>query len=118
MLEWTNVKFNCFVTNYAITLRKQYLSCHGNVHEIMSNDTDLFISVPRSCLNDFYSKYLNLVETFYYVTLSERKSVVAKEKPEYVFFNVIFNLSPVDGNFNPQELVGRIQVSVILLVTK
>ncbi|CAK1587092.1 unnamed protein product [Parnassius mnemosyne] len=75
----------------------------------MSNDIDLFISVPRSCLNDFYSKYLNLVETFYYVTLSECKSTIAKEKPEYVFFNVIFNLNPVDGNFNPQELVARIQ---------
>lgn len=77
----------------------------------MSHDTEWLISVPRSCLTEFYSKYLNLVETFYYVTLSENKSALAKEKPEYVFFNVIFNLNPVDGNFNPRELVGKIQVS-------
>lgn len=77
----------------------------------MSNDNELLISLPRSYLKDFYSKYLNLVETFYYVTLSENKSTIAKEKPEYVFFNVTFNLNPVDGNFNPYELVGRIQVS-------
>lgn len=75
----------------------------------MSNDTDLLISVPRSCITEFYGKYLNLVETFYYVTLSENKSAVAKEKPEYVYFNVLFNLSPADGNFNPREIVGRIQ---------
>ncbi|XP_068617717.1 probable ribonuclease ZC3H12D isoform X1 [Battus philenor] len=75
----------------------------------MSNETDLLISVPRSCLTEFYSKYLNLVETFYYVTLSETKLALTKEKTEYVFFNVLFNLNPVDGNFNPQELVARIQ---------
>ncbi|XP_026496003.1 probable ribonuclease ZC3H12B isoform X1 [Vanessa tameamea] len=75
----------------------------------MSNETDLFISVPRSCLNEFYSKYLNLVETFYYVTLSEKKSGSTKVKPEFVSFKIIFNLSPVDGNFNPRELVDRIQ---------
>ncbi|XP_013179922.1 PREDICTED: probable ribonuclease ZC3H12D isoform X1 [Papilio xuthus] len=75
----------------------------------MSNDNDLLISLPRSYLNEFYSKYLNLVETFYYVTLSENKSAIAKDKSEYVFFNVMFNLNPVDGNFNPYELVGRIQ---------
>lgn len=79
----------------------------------MSQDTDLLISVPRSCITEFYSKYLNLVETFYYVTLSENKSVVAKEKSEYVYFHVLFNLSASDGNFNPREIVGRIQVSKI-----
>lgn len=80
------------------------------VYHIMSNETDLFISVPRSCLNDFYSKYLNLVETFYYVTLSENKSGNTNVKPDFVCFKVIFNLNPVDSNFNPRELVDRIQV--------
>ncbi|XP_049875898.1 probable ribonuclease ZC3H12B [Pectinophora gossypiella] len=75
----------------------------------MSHETDLLISVPRASITEFYSKYLNLVETFYYVTLSENKSTVTKEKPEYVYFNVTFNLTPSDGNFNPRELVGRIQ---------
>lgn len=77
----------------------------------MSHDTDLLISVPRSCIAEFYNKYLNLVETFYYVTLTENKSAFRKEKPEYVYFNVIFNLNPADGSFNPRELVVRIQVS-------
>ncbi|CAH2093060.1 unnamed protein product [Euphydryas editha] len=76
--------------------------------------TDLFISVPRSCLNEFYSKYLNLVETFYYVTLSENKSGNTNVKPDFVRFNVIFNLNPVDSNFNPRELVDRIQCAVCL----
>ncbi|XP_073961365.1 endoribonuclease ZC3H12A-like isoform X1 [Choristoneura fumiferana] len=75
----------------------------------MSQDTDLLISVPRSCITEFYSKYLNLVETFYYVTLSENKSVVAKDKSEYVYFHVLFNLGASDGNFKPREIVGRIQ---------
>lgn len=85
----------------------------------MSHETDLLITVPRSCISDFYSKYLNLVETFYCVTLSENKSGFAKERPDYVFFNVIFNLNPADGSYNPRELVGRIQVSdskLILIV--
>lgn len=77
----------------------------------MSYDNDLLISVPRACITEFYSKYLNLVETFYYVTLSENKSNFSKEKAEYAYFNVIFNLNPADGNYNPRELVGRIQVS-------
>lgn len=80
----------------------------------MSHDTDLLISVPRSCIAEFYNKYLNLVETFYYVTLTENKSARYKVKPEYVYFDVIFNLNPADGSFNPRELVGRIQVSDIL----
>ncbi|XP_028175010.1 probable ribonuclease ZC3H12B isoform X1 [Ostrinia furnacalis] len=75
----------------------------------MSHDTDLLISVPRSCIAEFYNKYLNLVETFYYVTLTENKSAFCKEKPEYVYFNVIFNLNPADGSYNPRELVVRIQ---------
>lgn len=78
----------------------------------MSHDNDLLISVPRACITEFYSKYLNLVETFYYVTLSENKSSFTKEKGEYAYFNVIFKLNPSDGNYNPRELVGRIQVSV------
>lgn len=77
----------------------------------MSHDNDLLISVPRACITEFYSKYLNLVETFYYVTLSENKSSFTKETGEYAYFNVIFNLNPTDGNYNPRELVGRIQVS-------
>lgn len=81
----------------------------------MSQDTDLIISVPRSRVTEFYSKYFNLVETFYYVTLSENKFPVANEKPDCVYFNVTFNLDPVDGSFNPQELVGRIQVFVLHL---
>lgn len=76
----------------------------------MSHDTDLVVAVPRSCVNEFYSRYYNLVETFYYVTLSENKTTVAKEKPEYVYFNVLFKLNPADGTFDPRELVGRIQV--------
>lgn len=76
----------------------------------MSQDADLAISVPRSCVKEFYTKYLNLVETFYYVTLSENKSSAATEKSDYVFFNVLFNLNPADGSFNPRELVARIQV--------
>ncbi|KOB73598.1 Oligopeptidase A [Operophtera brumata] len=75
----------------------------------MSHDTDLIVAVPRSCVNEFYSRYHNLVETFYYVTLSENKNIVAKEKPEYVYFNVLFKLNPADGSFDPRELVGRIQ---------
>ncbi|CAG9788806.1 unnamed protein product [Diatraea saccharalis] len=75
----------------------------------MSHDTDLLISVPRSCITEFYNKYLNLVETFYYVTLTENKSTPHKEKTENVYFNVIFNLNPADGSFNPRELIGRIQ---------
>nr|XP_013189785.1 unnamed protein product [Amyelois transitella] len=74
----------------------------------MSHEKELFISVPRSCIGDFYSKYLNLVETFYCVTLCEAPSIV-KDRPEYVFFKVIFNLNPADGSFNPRELIGRIQ---------
>ncbi|OWR46562.1 endoribonuclease ZC3H12A isoform X1 [Danaus plexippus] len=75
----------------------------------MSNETDLSISVPRSCLTEFYSKYLHLVETFYYVTLSEKKSDVASEQSEYVYFKVTFNLNPVESNLIPRELVDRIQ---------
>ncbi|XP_026746385.1 LOW QUALITY PROTEIN: probable ribonuclease ZC3H12D [Trichoplusia ni] len=75
----------------------------------MSQDTDLIISVPRSRINEFYCKYYNLVETFYCVTLSESKLCPANEKPDYVYFNVTFNLNPADGSFNPKELVGRIQ---------
>lgn len=77
----------------------------------MSQDTDLIISVPRSRINEFYCKYYNLVETFYCVTLSESKLCPANEKPDYVYFNVTFNLNPADGSFNPKELVGRIQVN-------
>lgn len=80
----------------------------------MSQENDLLISVPRSGITEFYSKYMNLVETFYYVTLSENKSAQTKEKPESVYFNVIFNFNPLDGNFNPKEIVGRIQVSTYL----
>lgn len=76
----------------------------------MSRDTDHKVAVPRSCLNEFYSKYHNLVETFYYVTLTEDKTIVSKEKPEYVYFNVLFKLNPADGSYDPRELVGRIQV--------
>ncbi|KAL4711516.1 hypothetical protein ACJJTC_000532 [Scirpophaga incertulas] len=75
----------------------------------MSHDTDLLISVPRSCIKEFYNKYLNLVETFYCVTLTENKSSLSKDSAEYVSFKVIFNLNPADGTFNPRELVGRIQ---------
>ncbi|KAJ8715162.1 hypothetical protein PYW08_005143 [Mythimna loreyi] len=75
----------------------------------MSHDTDLIISVPRSRINEFYCKYYNLVETFYCVTLSENKLCLANEKPDYVYFNVTFNLNPADGSFNPKELAGRIQ---------
>lgn len=77
----------------------------------MSHDTELKISVPRSRINEFYSKYYNLVETFYCVTLSETKSCSTNEKPDYVYFNVTFNLNPADGSFNPKELAGRIQVN-------
>lgn len=76
----------------------------------MSKEPQFFISVPRSCLTQFYSKYLNLVEKFYYVTLSQNKSGDTSEKHEFVYFNVIFNLSPIDGN-SPRELVDRIQVN-------
>ncbi|CAH1639235.1 unnamed protein product [Spodoptera littoralis] len=75
----------------------------------MSHETDLVISVPRSRINEFYCKYYNLVETFYCVTLSESKLCSANEKPDYVYFNVTFNLNPADGSFNPKELTGRIQ---------
>lgn len=75
----------------------------------MSLDTDLIILVPRSRVSEFYSKYYNLVESFYCVTLSENKYWVENENPDYVYFNVTFNLNPDDGSFNPQELVGRIQ---------
>ncbi|CAG4952415.1 unnamed protein product [Colias eurytheme] len=75
----------------------------------MSNDTDLFISVPRSSLAEFSNKYHKLVETFYYVTLSETTSVVAERNKDLVYFKVIFNLNPVDEKFNPQELIERIQ---------
>ena len=76
----------------------------------MSNETNFSISVPRSCLNEFYSKYLNLVETFYYVTLSENKFRNACEKSDYVHFNVTLNVNSIDSNVNPRELVDRIQV--------
>lgn len=101
----------CFDTNYAIKLRHLCVICCHSICRIMSHDNDLLISVPRACITEFYSKYLNLVETFYYVTLSEDKSSFTKEKGEYAYFNVIFNLNPTDENYNPRELVGRIQVS-------
>lgn len=74
------------------------------------------ISVPRSCVKEFFAKYLNLVETFYYVTLSENKSSVATEKTDYVIFNVNFNLNPADGSFNPRELINRIQVRIYFII--
>lgn len=77
----------------------------------MSQETELLISVPRTCIKEFRSKYLNLVETFYYVTLTEIKSSFANEETEFVYFNVTFNLNSTDGNNNPRELIGRIQVS-------
>ncbi|KAJ0174557.1 hypothetical protein K1T71_009665 [Dendrolimus kikuchii] len=75
----------------------------------MSQDAEFIISVPRVRISEFYSKYLNLIETFYYVTLSKNTSCLTKDKPDYEYFNVVFNLSPADGNFNPQEIIGRIQ---------
>ncbi|XP_028031653.1 endoribonuclease ZC3H12A isoform X1 [Bombyx mandarina] len=75
----------------------------------MSQETELLISVPRTCIKEFRSKYLNLVETFYYVTLTEIKSSFANEETEFVYFNVTFNLNSTDGNNNPRELIGRIQ---------
>lgn len=75
----------------------------------MSQETDLIISVPRSRVAEFYNNYYNLVESFYYVTLTESKVCLGNEKPDSVFFNVTFNLNPADGSFNPQELIGRIQ---------
>lgn len=88
-------------------------NCYCDTHQTMSQDTELTISVPRSRINEFYCKYYNLVETFYCVTLSESKLCLANEKPDYVYFNVTFNLNPADGSFNPKELVGRIQVNIL-----
>lgn len=82
----------------------------------MSLDTDLIILVPRCRVAEFYNKYYNLVESFYCVTLSENKYWVEHENPDYVYFNVTFNLNPDDGSFNPQELVGRIQVCIEFLI--
>lgn len=82
----------------------------------MSQDINLRISVPRSGITEFYSKYLNLVETFYYVTLTESKSAHVREKCEFVYFNVIFNFNPLEGNFNAEEIVGRIQVKITDIV--
>lgn len=77
----------------------------------MSNEGNLSILVPRSCLNEFYSKYLNLVETFYYVTLSEEKFSNSVENSDFVCFHVKLNVNPIDSNVKPRELVDRIQVS-------
>lgn len=102
--------FSYKTRNYAIKITIVVLcwSCHDT--GTMSHDTNHIVAVPRSCVNEFYSRYHNLVETFYYVTLSENKNIIAKEKPEYVYFNVLFKLNPADGSFDPRELVGRIQV--------
>ncbi|VVC90015.1 unnamed protein product [Leptidea sinapis] len=78
----------------------------------MSNSIDLLISVPRSSLDDFNSKYLKLVEAFYYVTLSENKLVSPKTNKDCIFFDVHFNLSPSDEHFNPQEIIDRIQRAI------
>lgn len=78
----------------------------------MSDDSDLLISVPRSSLPEFYNKYLKLVETFYYVTLSENKSVVSNHSNNVVYFKVNFHLDPVIEKFNREELIDRIQVGL------
>ncbi|VVC90016.1 unnamed protein product [Leptidea sinapis] len=84
----------------------------------MSNSIDLLISVPRSSLDDFNSKYLKLVEAFYYVTLSENKLVSPKTNKDCIFFDVHFNLSPSDEHFNPQEIIDRIQRNVAAVRNK
>ncbi|XP_045522941.1 probable ribonuclease ZC3H12D isoform X1 [Pieris brassicae] len=75
----------------------------------MSNDSDLFISVPRSSLPEFYNKYLKLVENFYYVTLSEIKSGFPSPKNNFVNFKVTFILNTGNENFKNEELIDRIQ---------
>lgn len=75
-------------------------------------EQEFLISVPRKCLSEFYNKYLNLVETFYYVKLTEKESPMGLfhcESPYYAYFQVAFNVNPADAHFNPRDIVTRIQ---------
>lgn len=82
----------------------------------MSSESDLVISVPRACLSDFYNNYMNLVETFYYVKLTEKKIATTSENHDYAYFEVNFHMNPVEGQFNPKDIIRKIQVKYNLTI--
>lgn len=75
------------------------------------SDTNLYLLiVPRLFDEEFKTKYKNVVETFYHVTLTELKPIQSQDKPDYVSYGITFNLNPYECNISPAELTDRIQV--------